>query len=90
MFGHFSALCMKGLTNQLKPFRNLLNASISILSTLHEECPYLEFPGPHFSALRLNTKIYSVCKSSYSVQMRENNDQKDSEYGHFLRSTNIF
>ena len=25
--------------------------------------------------------------SPYSVQMRENTDQKNSEYGHFLRST---
>ena len=27
-----------------------------------------------------------LCKYSYSVQMRENNNQKNSEYGHFLRS----
>ena len=33
--------------------------------------------GPHFPAFRLNT---------YSVRMRENADQSNSEYGHFLRS----
>ena len=27
-----------------------------------------------------------LCKSPYSVQMRENMDQKNSEYGHFLHS----
>ena len=40
--------------------------------------------SPYFSALRLNTKRYSV--SPYSVQMRENVDQNNSKYGHFLRS----
>ena len=28
--------------------------------------------------------------ASYSVQMRENKDQNNSEYGHFLRSAGVF
>ena len=38
----------------------------------------------YFLAFGLNTDIFS--KSSYSVQIRENTDQKNSEYGHCLRS----
>ena len=30
--------------------------------------------------------VKSVCIWSYSVRMRENADQNNSEYGHFLRS----
>ena len=38
------------------------------------------FSGPHFPAFGLNTERYGL---SYSVWMRENTDQKNSEYGHF-------
>ena len=31
-------------------------------------------------------RIFILRISSYSVQMRENTDQNNSEYGHFLRS----
>ena len=37
------------------------------------------FSGPHFPAFGLNTE-------RYSVHMRENTYQKNSEYGHFSRS----
>ena len=37
-----------------------------------------QFSGPYFPAFGLNTE--------YSVRMRENTEQKNSEYGHFLRS----
>ena len=40
------------------------------------------FSGPYFPAFGLHTERYSV----KSVQMRENMDQKKSEYGHFSRS----
>ena len=40
------------------------------------------FSGPHFSAFELNTERYYP----YSIRMRENTDQKNSEYRHFLRS----
>ena len=42
------------------------------------------YSGPHFPAFRLNTERYSI--SPYSVRMRENRDQNNSEYEHFLRS----
>ena len=37
--------------------------------------------GPYFPAFGLNTERFS-----YSVQMRENTDRNNSEYGNFLRS----
>ena len=36
------------------------------------------YSGPHFSAFGLNTE-------RYSVRMRENADQNNSEYGHFTQ-----
>ena len=39
------------------------------------------FSGPYFPAIGLNTE-----RSPYSVRMRENTDQKNSEYGLFSRS----
>ena len=59
---------------------------------LHLQKPHCEksvriwsYSGPHFVAFGLNTEKYSI--SPYSVRMRENTGQNNSEYGHFLRST---
>ena len=40
--------------------------------------------GPYFPTFGVNTERYFV--SQCSVQMRENTDQKNSEYGHFFCS----
>ena len=53
--------------------------------SLRKKCPYSELFWSAFS------RIWSeygerLCISSYSVQMRENEDQNNSEYGHFSRS----
>ena len=45
-----------------------------------EKCPYPEFFWSLFSLIR------TEYVERYSIQMRENTDQKNSEYGHFLRS----
>ena len=52
---------------------------------LHEHRPYLDFS---FSAFSDNCTEYGdiQSKSLYSVQMQENRDQKNSEYGQFLSS----
>ena len=42
------------------------------------------YSGSHFPAFRLNTERRSIFP--YSVRMRENADQNNSEYGHFFRS----
>ena len=43
-----------------------------------------DFSGSHFPICGLFTERY--CISPYSVRMWENTDQKNSRYGHFLRS----
>ena len=43
------------------------------------------YSGPYFPAFGLNTERYSP----YSVRMRENADQNNSEYGHFLCSVSL-
>ena len=47
--------------------------------SLCEKCPYSEFFWSVFSRIRTE---YGE-KRSISVQMRENTNQKNSEYGHF-------
>ena len=47
--------------------------------------PYSEFFWSTFFCIRTEYGDLQS-KSLYSVQMRENTDQKNSEYGHFLRS----
>ena len=52
------------------------------LDPLREMCPYSEFFWSVFSRTRTE---YEDKRSipQYSVRMRENTDQKNSEYGHF-------
>ena len=55
------------------------------LSTLRKNCPYSELFWSVFS--RTRTEYGEILRiSPYSVLMRENTDQNNSEYGHFLRS----
>ena len=42
------------------------------------------FSDPYFPTFGFNAEI--TTKSPYSVQMREDTDQKNSEYGHLLSS----
>ena len=52
---------------------------------MREKCPYLELFWSLFSCIRIEYgEILRI--SPYSVQMRENTDQKNSEYGHFWYS----
>ena len=54
---------------------------------MRKKCPYSEFFWSAF--FRIWTEYAKIlCISPYSVQMRENMDQKNSQYGHFLRSDN--
>ena len=53
--------------------------------TLRKKCPYSELFWSAFSNIRIEYgEIRSI--SLYSVQMRENPDQNNSEYSHFSRS----
>ena len=56
--------------------------STSILYSLRKKCPYSELFWSVFSRIR-------TCISPYSVRMRENADQNNSEYGHFPRSDSL-
>ena len=57
--------------------------------SLWEKCPYLELSWSVFSLIRTEYgEIQSI--SPYSVQMRENVDQNNSEYGHFSRSDHFY
>ena len=49
------------------------------------EMSVLEFFWSVFSRIRTENKDL-LCKSPYSVQIRENMDQKNSKHGHFLHS----
>ena len=52
---------------------------------LRKKCPYSEFLLSVFSRIQTEYgEIRSI--STYLVQMWENKDQKNSEYGHFSRS----
>ena len=52
---------------------------------MRKKCPYPEFFWSAFSRIRI---VYGEILriSPYSVQMRENADQNNTEYGHFSRS----
>ena len=53
------------------------------IRSLREKCPYLELFWFIFSRIRTEYgEIHRI--SPYSVRIRENADQNDSEYGHFL------
>ena len=58
---------------------------LSWSSTLRKKYLYSEFFWSVFFRIRTEYKdLWS--KFPYSVRMRKNEDQKNSEYGHFLRS----
>ena len=62
----------------------LFNSIITVF-TLRKKFPYSEFFWSVFSRIWTeHGEIRSI--SPYSVRMRENNNQKNSEYGHFSRS----
>ena len=56
----------------------------SYKETLRKKCPYSELFWSAFS--RIRTEYGEILPiSPYSVRMRENADQNNSEYGQFLR-----
>ena len=56
--------------------------------SLRKKCPYSELFWSAFS--RIRTEYGEIPRiSPYSVRMRENADQNNPEYGHFLRSAHF-
>ena len=69
--------------NELK-FRDLCEKVVVLLLTLCEKCPYSELFWSVFSHIWTEYgEIHHI--SPFSVRMRENTNQKNSEYGHFSR-----
>ena len=72
----------------LRIFVQLPNAEKNRQLSLRERCPYSELFW--FAFFRIRTEYGEIRSiqsiSPYSVQIRENADQNNSEYGHFLRS----
>ena len=70
-------------------YSKLIQVFISLFQiTLREKCPYSGFFGSVFSCfLNEYGEIRSI--SLYSVWIREDRDQKNSEYGHFSRSVSF-
>ena len=58
---------------------------LQVKETLREKCPYLELLWSVFSAI-WNEYGEKLRIFLYSVRTRENKDQNNSEYKHFLRS----
>ena len=57
--------------------------------SLRKKCPYSELFWSGFS--RIRTEYGEIPRiSPYSVRMRKNADQNNSEYGHFLRSAHFW
>ena len=57
--------------------------------SLRKKCPYLELFWFAFSRIRTEYEEIRII-SPYSVRMRENADQNNSEYGHFSRSVWVY
>ena len=56
--------------------------------TLPDKCPYLDLFWSAFSCIR--TEYGEILRISlYSVRMRENADQNNSEYVHFLHNMSL-
>ena len=75
--------------HRVKATLMLLNLFVSLKKkfrrTLRKKCPYSELFCSAFS--RVRTEYGEILRISlYAVPMRENTDQNNSEYGHFLRS----
>ena len=84
---HFNVICVY--------FRQFLMKNLEMIClvgwtlALREKCLYAELFWSAFSRIRTEyEEIRSI--SPYSVRMRENVDQNNSEYGHFLQSVGCF
>ena len=78
----FFRVCCRDLQifviSQIEKYRKL--CKISLFHCI-KNVRFRSFSSPYFPAFGLNTS-----KSPYSGPMRDNADQKNSKYGHFLRS----
>ena len=77
--------CVKARIKHRKLRLICRESHVLLQDPFHEKCPFSEFFQSVFS--RIRTEYGDLLrKSPYSVRMRENTDQKNTEYGYFLRS----
>ena len=77
----FLHVSFKYVVGNTKHFLNF----VILRTTLHEKCPHSQLFSFVFSRIQTeHGEIRSIFP--YSVQMRENTDQNNSEYEHFLHS----
>ena len=77
--------CTLGFFISLFQLNLLCSGLLFVYSSLRKKCPYLELFWSVFFRIRTEYgEIRSI--SPYSVRMRENTDQNNSEYGLFLFS----
>ena len=82
-------LCLGKLKSDPKKSKFLSSLHFYVgYNGVHEKCPYSELFWSAFFRIRTEYgEIRTI--SPYSVQMRKNADQNNSEYGHFLRSDRV-
>ena len=82
---HTDFKCLKPSHHLVHKLNNRNTWTMKFVPTqlsLREKCSYLEFFWSVFSHIR--TEYGEILRvSPYSIRMRENTDQKNSEYGHF-------
>ena len=84
-FGEIPFQFLKTSLAKICKLRVWIETDQSLQKTLRKKCPYSELFWSTFSRTRNEYgEIWSI--SPYSVQMRENSDQNNSEYGRFSRS----
>ena len=85
LFAFFIVLFTCKLDISIQKYRTESAKFCATILTLREKCPYSELFWHVFSHIRTEYgEIRSV--SPYSVRMRENKEQDNCKYGHFLRS----
>ena len=85
VFRHFSCRAYPPLVSIGSPLDSGQNRKLNTSHSLRKKCPYSELFWSAFS--RIRTEYREILRiSPYSVRMRENTDQNNFEYGHFLRS----
>ena len=74
--------------NNLTFLKKSLAINLLATVTLREKCWYSDLIWSAFFRIRTeHGEVRTI--SPHAAQMRENTDQKNSEYGHFLRSVSL-
>ena len=83
-----SRTCKINVTTNTSDLSKWLSSRCLAEFTLREKCPYSEFFWSVFSRIRAKDKeILRI--SPHSIQMPQNTDQNNSEYGHFSRNVKL-